>query len=313
MSKKIIITGASSGIGKALTAHLASIGHHVIAVARNRALLQDLQLQYPSISIIDADITQKEGRSNIKKALSPEDTGIYLIHNAGIASPSLLSDISEKTWDMHHETNLKAPLFLTQLLLPHLKHGGRVLHVSSGLAHNPLPGMSAYGTSKAAMLMIKAYANTEHTEDILFGSAMPGIVDTAIQTELRTHNEIQFPAVNTFHRFFKQGELLQPTTAAKFLSWLLINTENTAFIEGDWDIYDTSHHTYWAEPGEVIQRQKTAQERSKAPPMIDESNARKPLNNLFYLLALTAIAAIIAGAFLAEEIDLPSTSPSYLP
>jgi len=63
MQKTIIITGASSGIGKALTIHLASIGHHVIAVARTTKALEHLQLHYPyNISIVTSDITQVSKR-----------------------------------------------------------------------------------------------------------------------------------------------------------------------------------------------------------------------------------------------------------
>lgn len=295
MQKKIIVTGASSGIGRALTIHLASNNHLVIAIARNIKALQTLQNLYPNnISVVAADITKKEDRLKIKHTLAPEDTGIFLVHNAGIATPDRLTNISEKTWDEHHNTNLKAPLFLTQALWSHLKDGGRVLHVSSGLAHNPLPGMGAYGTSKAALLMMKSYLNSEQdsNKDTLFGSAMPGIVDTPIQTHLRMHDATKFPATNTFHGFFNRGELLPAQTAAKFLTWLLMTTNDEEFILGDWNIYDVSHHKYWAEPGEVIQRKKTNQEASVTPPdKVDSPNKTK--NYLFYLMALTALTTLI--------------------
>jgi benzil reductase ((S)-benzoin forming) len=227
MKQKVIITGTSSGIGRELALYLASLEHKVIAVARNEEALKTLQALYPSnISIITADITKAEDRLKIKHALSPEDIGIFLVHNAGVATPSLLADISEEAWDKHYLTNLKAPLFLTQLLLPHLKNGGRVLNVSSGLAHNPLPAMGAYGISKAASLMMKSYYNAElNNKHILFGSAMPGVVDTPIQTNLRTYGKDTFPAVDTFHGFFQRRELLSTQTAAKFLTWLLVDTE----------------------------------------------------------------------------------------
>ena len=61
--------------------------------------------------------------------------------------------------------NLKALFFITKLLRPYLKNGGRVLHVSTGLAHQALPGFVAYGVSKAAFLMLKEYCNAELMED----------------------------------------------------------------------------------------------------------------------------------------------------
>jgi benzil reductase ((S)-benzoin forming) len=262
---KIVITGAGSGIGLALAEHFAKLGFTIIAIGRRSELLQALKSRYPeNIIPIIADITKAEERFKIKTALTEQDTGCILIHNAGVAFPRLIESISEEEFDAHYAINVKAPLFLTQQLLPYLKNGGRILQISSGLAHNPMPAMSAYGTSKAALFRLKDYFNEEFKQfGIYCGSAMPGTVDTSIQTELRATEEHVFPAVNTFHGFFRRGELLKPQTAAKFLAWLLLDVENELYTLGDWNIYDKTHHVFWSEPGEVIQRQKTTQELEK--------------------------------------------------
>lgn len=259
---KIIITGATSGIGLSLAEHFAERDFIVIAIGRRNELLQALRERYPeNILPIIADITKSEERDRIKAVLTEQDTSCILINNAGIARPQLIESMTEEAFDTHHALHVKAPLFLTQLLLPHLKNGGRILQISSGLAHNPMPAMSAYGTSKAALFRLKDYFNEEFKQlQIYCGSAMPGVVDTPIQTELRACSASQFPSVNTFNGFFQRGELLKPKTAAKFLYWLLLSVENERFTQGDWNIYDREHHTYWAESGEVIQRQKTTQE-----------------------------------------------------
>ena len=83
--KKIVITGASSGIGRALAMQFASLGHRVIAVARHRKLLETLQQTYPlHIEIIVADITKTVDLDSIQAALSKEERGIFLVHNAGV-------------------------------------------------------------------------------------------------------------------------------------------------------------------------------------------------------------------------------------
>lgn len=263
MTKKtIVITGASSGIGRALSIQFAQLGHRVIAIARDKKSLQTLQQSFPlNIEIVAADITKNADRLRVKEVFSKDERGIFLIHNAGIAVPQLVTELSETLWEQHMALNLKAPLFLTKLLFPHLKEGGRILNISSGLAHNSMPAMAPYGISKAALLMMKEYFNTEFKlTNICCGSAMPGVVDTAIQTNLRAFSEKEFPSVETFRGFFHRSELLQPKTAAKFLSWLLLTQNDTCFSEGDWNIYDVWHHKHWAYPGEVIQRQKTPQE-----------------------------------------------------
>jgi benzil reductase ((S)-benzoin forming) len=247
MKKTIIITGASSGIGYALAKHLSFLDHQIIAVGRQQQSLEELKLHNPhKIKIVVADINKKEDQLKIKESLTPKTKGTFLIHNAGIATPRLLSEISEEEWDQHYLTNIRSPLFLTKLLLPYLENGGRVLNISSGLAHKPLAGMSAYGVSKCALLMLKECFNTEFKDkNIVFASAMPGIVDTPIQEKIRSCDPEIFPAVDIFKKFFQRGELLSPMIVAKFLSWLLLNTSDEKYIQGDWDIYHESHHSEW--------------------------------------------------------------------
>jgi short-subunit dehydrogenase len=257
MPKTIIVTGASSGIGKALAEHLAAFNHKVIAVARRKDMLEELLKLYPdNIKIVVADITKNEDRLKVKNAIDPNETGVFLIHNAGIATPRKLAELSEEEWDQHYLVNTKAPIFLTKLLLTNLKNGGRVLNISTGLAHNSMAAMSAYGVSKSALYMWKDYCNVELKDQaIAFGSAMPGVVDTAIQQEMRSYDSIRFPAVEAFKGFHQRDELLKPETVAKFLSWLLFKVERESFIKDEWDIYNVSHQTEWAASGEVKQRQ----------------------------------------------------------
>ncbi len=263
-NKTVIITGASRGIGRALSIKFASMGHRVIAVARNERLLKSLQALYPHlIEIIDGDMTQDQDRQKIKNSIT--EKGIFLIHNAGVAIPSPLRVMDNSILDLHYELHVKAPLRLTQLLLPHLEDGGRVLHISSGLAHHPLPGMAAYGITKSALLMLKEYFNAEfQAQNVVFGSVMPGIIETDIQKNLRLANKNQLPSLNIFQGFFNRSELLPPQIAAKFIAWLMLTQENESFSKGDWNIYDTWHHQFWAESGEVIQREKTDQELKSA-------------------------------------------------
>lgn len=192
-----------------------------------------------------ADITKSEGRANIKAVLTEKDTRCILIYNVGIAYPRLIESMTEEEFDRHHALHVKASLFLTQLLLPDLGNGGRILQISSELAHNPMPAMSAYGSSKAALFRLKDYFNEEFKHlDIHCGSVMPIVVDTPIQTELHAYSTSQLPSVNAYHGFFQRGELLKPQTAAKFLSWLLLRVENERFTQGDWNIYDKGHQVY---------------------------------------------------------------------
>lgn len=244
---KIIITGASDGIGKRTALEFAALGWDVLAVARREKNLQELKTQYPDqINYVVADITVEKDRNAIVSALSPQDKGIYLIHNAGIAAPNLLDKFDLDNWNRHFALNITAPAALTTLLLKHLQDGGRVLNVSTALAHRPAAALAAYTCSKAALFMLKEQWNIELGQyNILFGSVDPGIVDTDIQLTLRSQNDAVFPSLQRFKQLSEKKQLLDPATVAKFIAWLMTSVADADFIKGDWNIYDPAHQQLW--------------------------------------------------------------------
>ena len=141
-----IITGASAGIGASTFRRLVQEEPNLncLGVARRMSQLELVKTS--------ADVSTPEGITQIVSAL-PKDASVkYLIHNAGLLGPiGPLLDIERSTWNNVIATNLDAPLFLTQALLPHLKRcsdekeGGtkaRVLHVG-----DCNPGWVSYGHS----------------------------------------------------------------------------------------------------------------------------------------------------------------------
>ena len=82
--------------------------------------------------------------------------------------------------------------------------------------------------------MMKEFLNTELQDlEIACGSALPGIVDTPIQENIRAISITKFPSVGLFQDFKHRDELLAPATTAKFLSWVLMKTNNEEFVKGD--------------------------------------------------------------------------------
>ncbi|MGD9488133.1 MAG: SDR family NAD(P)-dependent oxidoreductase [Calditrichaceae bacterium] len=244
-----IITGAGSGIGKALTLRLAEKNVDVIAVGRRISKLESTQKENPArIKIVQADVGNDDGREKIVKAIPSGQTLKYLVHNAAVLDPVIpLSRININDWRIHQAINVEGPLFLTQKLLPSI-NGGRILHISSGAAHHPYSGWGAYSTSKAALYMLYLVLREELKDsDIRIGSIRPGVVDTPMQDKIREVPESDFPALQKFINLKEQNKLSAPSIVAKFISWILLETADDEFSAREWDIRDESHQEFWME------------------------------------------------------------------
>lgn len=80
---------------------------------------------------------------------------------------------------------------------------------------------------------------------IAVGIVLPGIVDTNIQQQLSSEECADIIERNNSLKI--AGKLLSPAIVAKFLRWLLLDTDNQSFSNGIWDIYDKKHHANWAD------------------------------------------------------------------
>jgi benzil reductase ((S)-benzoin forming) len=241
----IIITGGGRGIGKALALRLASQNEKVLIIGRNIDPLMKVQNEYPEkIQCLKADIGTPKGRASLIDYLKDQKAIKAIIHNAGTIEPiTPLKNLKEADLDKVMEINLKAPLFLTQALLPKLK-GARVLHISSGAAHIPFSSWGAYCMSKASLHMLYQCFKEEISE-VAFGSAMPGIVDSNMQGVIRKSDTMPEEKLNFFKDLKRDGALVSCDVVARFLSWLLLVVDAEKFSESEWDIYDASHHKYW--------------------------------------------------------------------
>ncbi|QRN04392.1 SDR family NAD(P)-dependent oxidoreductase [Legionella sp. MW5194] len=239
-----VITGASSGIGRALAWELASRGKSVLAIGRREQQLSETA-QFSSLIIgCTADVSTREGRGRIVAALNQVPLIEGLVHNAGIIDPIMpMSVIDEAAWEQTMATNLNAPLFLSQALL-HKLQGGRVLHIGSGVAYFPVSGWAAYCVSKAGLSMLTRCWQLE-CEKTAFASVMPGIIDTDMQRLIRESQFMESDKVAFFKNLHQQNRLVSVETAAAFLAWLLLEVNPRTYASQEWDIYDKSHHPSW--------------------------------------------------------------------
>ena len=242
-----VVTGGGSGIGRALAVALAARGKSVLIVGRHEGGLVETTLFSPLIDYFCADLSVPEGRQALKTRLQDVPSIHGLIHNAGIIEPIVpASDIDDASWHQCMATNVDAPLFLTQLLLAKLVNG-RVLNISSGAAHFPVVGWTAYCVSKAALSMLTRCWQLESTQTA-FASVMPGIIDTDMQAQIRASTDMNPEKTAFFKRLKDENRLLTPETVAVFLCWLLLDIDTPEYVSKEWDIYDTRHHSAWLIP-----------------------------------------------------------------
>jgi len=212
----VIVTGASRGLGAAVSRLLVQEGVNVILNGRSEDALQEVVsgLADGRAAVVTGDISQEAvAQQLVAAALDQFGRLDSLIHNAGIIEPiAALAEADAKAWAYNLAVNVIAPVQLTQLALPHLRERrGRVISVSSGAAVSAIGGWAAYCGAKAALNQFNAVLAVE--EPLVTAVAVrPGVVDTEMQAVIRREGRQGMDA-GTHGRFLsyhEKGELLPP-------------------------------------------------------------------------------------------------------
>jgi short-subunit dehydrogenase len=152
--RRILITGASSGIGKALAQQLAPLGAKLVLAARSEDKLKALADSLPGAIAVTADITQEADRQHVLDRAVEQFGGLdVLINNAGIASWAHFADSTEAILRQIMEVNFFAPAELIRKAIPILVNGTQpaVVNVSSMCGRRAMPAWSEYSASKYAL------------------------------------------------------------------------------------------------------------------------------------------------------------------
>ena len=227
MSNQVyLVTGASKGLGRSICELLAKNGYIVIGLARNSSDLSSLDALLkrfnPKSMTISCDLSNPREVSSAGKQIAEGFSSIHgIIHNAGIISPiGSMFDVDSSVWDQTMMVNLLSVQHLTKALHASMVNAQRcrVTTISSGAAINSLESWSAYCTSKAGLEMwTKCLADEGSRDGISAISIAPGIVDTDMQVKIRSVNQEDFPMVDRFIEFHKNGDLVAPNLVADAL------------------------------------------------------------------------------------------------
>jgi NAD(P)-dependent dehydrogenase (short-subunit alcohol dehydrogenase family) len=222
MKPTIIVTGASRGLGAAISAIAASRGACVVLTARSEHELKKqaqkiVQLGGNVLPIV-ADISHFEDCQRIiQKTLQVYGRIDALINNAGTIEPlAPISESRHEDWAYHMGVNLLGPMMMCKLAIPYLKQTkGKVVNITSHAAEISIPGASAYSTSKAALNRFSKSLAVEEPNItvILF---IPGETDTPMQAVIRDKGKgnTSDEAYQFFVDLYEQGKLLPPETPA---------------------------------------------------------------------------------------------------
>ncbi|MYX00022.1 MULTISPECIES: SDR family oxidoreductase [unclassified Streptomyces] len=192
-----VVTGGSSGIGRAITGALARAGASVVVVARReaelRATVDELTGEGCRASWVSADLSTAEGvRVGAEQAAAAFGEPDILVNCAGINLRPPMPELGEDVWDTTMAVNLKAPFLLGQRFGPGMAERGygRIIHVTSQQAHRAFVSSGAYGVSKGGLeSLTRSQAEAWSSHGVTVNSLVPGFVLTPLNARLQSDPE----------------------------------------------------------------------------------------------------------------------------
>ena len=179
--KVAVISGGSSGIGLAIAQRFVTEGAHVFIFGRRQqALDRAVQRIGANVTAIGADASRLEDLDRVADVVrNAKDKVDVVVSSAGVTERVALREITPDHYDRVFALNARAPLFLTQKMLPMMGRGGSIILVSSAMHTMGLANHSAYAATKAALRSyVRTWAAEFKDSCIRANTLSPGVVDT---------------------------------------------------------------------------------------------------------------------------------------
>lgn len=221
---KAIVTGHSKGLGEGIAAALLAQGIAVLGVSRGAATS-------PPASLVEATVDLSDGAAlsawiagpALRDFVQGAET-ILLVNNAGTVQPvGALADQAPDAVLRSVTLNVAAPLALAAAVVRARGAAScRILHISSGAGRSAMAGWSVYCATKAALDRHAEAVALDGNANVRCVSLAPGVIDTAMQGEIRASSETQFPMLERFIQMKEEGVLqASEATGEAIVAYLL--------------------------------------------------------------------------------------------
>jgi NADP-dependent 3-hydroxy acid dehydrogenase YdfG len=199
-NQSAIITGASSGIGRAIAHHLADEGANVVLAARRSEKLKELSDEITgkydvNVKVVETDVTKKEDVERLVNETKNEfGTVDIFVNNAGVMLLSFLKNDHVDEWEQMVDVNIKGVLFGIHASLPSMieQGSGHVINVSSVAGHEVFPSSTVYSATKYAVRALSMGMEKELSRSgVRVTNVSPGAVDTELTDHITDGDVIE--------------------------------------------------------------------------------------------------------------------------
>jgi NAD(P)-dependent dehydrogenase (short-subunit alcohol dehydrogenase family) len=244
-NKVAIVTGATSGIGRAVSRRLAGEGATVVAVGRDRSALAEVAAGTADGRVVpvEADVTHRDAPTRIVEAALRAGGGLdVLVNAAGIIASGSVETTTDEAWDAMVDVNLRAPFRLMRAAAPHLAaRRGAIVNVSSVTGLRAFPHVLAYCVSKSGVDQLTRCAALELAPSgVRVNAVNPGVTVTNLHRRSGMSDDQYAAFLERARETHPLGRPGQPEEVADLI--LFLASDAAGWITGETVAVDGGRH-----------------------------------------------------------------------